>query len=54
MKIQSSLVFDKYSGDLIGFIDLGHPMVNFAYVEEETLATHALACISGEGSVHLP
>ncbi len=43
MKIQSSLVFDKYSGDLTGFIDLGDPMVNFAYVEEETLATHALA-----------
>ncbi len=43
MKIQSSLVFDKYSGDLIGFIDLGDPMVNFAFVEEETLATHALA-----------
>ena len=43
MKIESSLVFDKYSGDLIGFIDLGDPMVNFAFVEEETLATHALA-----------
>ncbi len=43
MKIQSGLVFDKYSGDLIGFIDLGDPMVNFAFVEEETLATHALA-----------
>ncbi len=43
MKIQSSLVFDKYSGDLTGFINLGDPMVNFAYVEEETLATHALA-----------
>ena len=26
MKIQSNLVFDKYSGDLIGFIDLGDPM----------------------------
>ena len=42
-KIQSSLVFDKYSGNLIGFIHLGDPMVNFAFVEEETLATHALA-----------
>ncbi|CAB4003670.1 Hypothetical predicted protein [Paramuricea clavata] len=43
MKIQSSLVFDKCSGDLIGFIDFGDPMVNFAYVEEETFASHALA-----------
>ena len=41
MKIQSNLVFDKYS-DLIGLIDLGDPMVNFACVKEETLATHAL------------
>ena len=40
MKIQSNLVFDKYSGDLIGFIDLGDPMTNF---EEDTLANHALA-----------
>lgn len=23
MKIQSNLVFDKYSGDVIGFIDIG-------------------------------
>ena len=43
MKIQSNLVFDQHSGDLIGFIDLGDPMVNFAYVEEETFASHALA-----------
>ena len=28
MKIQSNLVFDKHSGDLIGFIDLGDPMTN--------------------------
>ena len=44
MKIQSNLVFDKYSGDLIGFIDLGDPMTNFANLQEEdTLASHALA-----------
>ena len=43
MTIQSNLVFDKHSGDLIAFIDLGDPMVNFAYVEEETFASHALA-----------
>lgn len=28
MKIQSNLVFDKHSGDLIGFIDQGDPMTN--------------------------
>jgi hypothetical protein len=26
MKIQSNLVSDKVSGDLVGFIDLGDPM----------------------------
>ena len=43
MKIQSNLVFDKYSGDLIGFIDLGDLMTNFANLQEDTLASHALA-----------
>jgi hypothetical protein len=43
MKIQSNLVFDKYSGYLIGFIDLGDPMTNFANLQDEdTLASHAL------------
>ena len=41
MKIQSNLVFDKHSGDLIGFVDLGDPMLNFAYVEG-SVATHTL------------
>ncbi len=44
MKIQSGLVFDKHSGNLVGFIDLGDPMTNFACLkDEDTLATHALA-----------
>ena len=44
MKIQSNLIFDKYSGDLIGFIDLGDPMTNFANLQEEdSMASHALA-----------
>ena len=43
MKIQSNLVFDKFSGDVIGFIDLGDPMTNYVYSEEETVASHALA-----------
>ena len=28
MKIQSGLVFDKHSSNLVGFIDLGDPMTN--------------------------
>ena len=44
MKIQSNLVFDKVSGELIGFIDLGDPMTNFANLtDEDPIATHALA-----------
>ena len=44
MKIQSNLVFDKYSGDLIGFVDLVDPMTNYAYLgDEDVMATHALA-----------
>ena len=44
MKIQSNLVFDKVSCELIGFIDLGDPMTNYATLEEEdTIASHALA-----------
>ena len=44
MKIQSNLVFDKVSGDLTGFIDLGDPMTNFAcFAVEDPVASHALA-----------
>ncbi|CAB4003821.1 Hypothetical predicted protein [Paramuricea clavata] len=44
MKIPSDLVFDKNSGDLVGFMDLGDPMTNFACLDEkDTIATHALA-----------
>ena len=44
MKIQSNLVFDKHSGNLVGFTDLGDPMTNFACLpEEDPIATHALA-----------
>ena len=35
MKIQSNLVFDKVSRDLIGFIDLGDPMTNFANLSDD-------------------
>ena len=43
MKIQENLVFDKTSGELIGFIDLGDPLTTFANTDEETtIASHAL------------
>ena len=44
MKIKSNLVFDKHSGELIGFVDLGDPDTNFATLPSDcnTLATHAL------------
>ena len=44
MKIQSNLVFDKHSGELIVFIDLGVPMTNYANIQEaDMVASHALA-----------
>ena len=30
MKIQENLVFNKYTGELVGFVDLGDPEVNYA------------------------
>ena len=43
MKVQSKLVFDKHTGELIRFLDLGDPGVNFAEFEKPgPLATHAL------------
>ena len=45
MKLQENLVFDKTSGELIGYIDLGDPLTTFANVDEDTdpIASHALA-----------
>ena len=40
MKIQSNLVFDKVIGELIGFVDLGDPMTNFANVTDEDPVPH--------------
>ena len=46
MKIQSNLVFDKSSGNLVGFTDLGDPVTNFACLpDEDAIATHALAIL---------
>ena len=44
IKIKLNLVFDKHSGELIGYLDFKEPKKNFATIEEEknTLAIHAL------------
>ena len=44
MKIQSDLVFSKYSNELIGFVDLGDEVSNAAAFDKPTtIATHVLA-----------
>ena len=44
MKVSANLVFDKVTGELIGFTDLGDPELNFAVLEKvDDVATHALA-----------
>ena len=41
--IQANLVYDKVTDELIGFVDLCDPEVNFATLEEvNELATHAM------------
>ena len=43
IKIQEYLVWDKYSGELIGFVDLGDINTNYATLKNvEELATHIL------------
>ena len=43
MKIQEDLIWDKYSGELIGFVDLGDCDINAAtLVKPAELATHVL------------
>ena len=43
MKIQENLVWDKPSGDLIGYVDLGDNEVNYATLKNaEQLASHVL------------
>ena len=46
MKIESNLVYDKYSGDSIGFVDLGDPMTNYASLwDEDVIATHGFVLL---------
>ena len=43
MKIQENLVWDKHSGDLIGFVDLGDTNINYVTLNKaDQLATHVL------------
>ena len=43
MKIQENLVWDKHTGDLIGYVDFGDAELNCATLEKSTdIATHAL------------
>ena len=41
MKIQSKLVFDKHSNELIGFVDLGEEELNVCSGSSD-IATHSL------------
>ena len=44
VKIQENLVFDKYTGDLVGFVDLGDPELNYScFDEKEKIASHILS-----------
>jgi len=44
IKIRENLVWDKHTSDLIGFVDLGDPTVNYATLDtSKELATHILA-----------
>ena len=43
MKIQENIVWDKHSGELIGFFDLGDININYATLENvQKLAAHVL------------
>ena len=43
IKIKENLVFDKYTGYLIGYVDLGDIGLNYSTVQDvNDLATHAL------------
>ena len=43
IKIQENLVFDKYTGDLIGYVNLGDIELNYSTLQDvNDLATHAL------------
>ena len=44
MKIQSNLVWDKHTGELIGYVDSGDTELNYTTMEKtDNIATHILA-----------
>ena len=46
IKIQEDLVWDKHSGELIEFVDLGEININFATLQNvQKLATHVLVLL---------
>ena len=49
MKIQENLVWDKHSGELIGFVDLGDININFATLKNTQALTHCHTVL-----LHLP
>ena len=43
MKIQEHLVYDKYTGNLVGYVDLGDPIINYSSFENpDELASHVM------------
>ena len=43
MKVQGNLIWDKHSGELIGYVNLGDPDINFAtFKKVDEIASHAL------------
>ena len=55
MKVQSNLVWDKHSGELVGYVNLGDPDINFATLEKvDEIASHALLfMVRGITTTHL-
>ena len=43
MKVQGNVVWDKHSEELIGYVNLGEPEINYATLEKgDEIASHAL------------
>ena len=48
MKIQEDLVWDKHTGDLIGYVDLGNTELNYATLKKsDEVASHVLVFLVG-------
>ena len=46
MKVQEDLAWDKHSGELIGYIDLGDPELNCATMKQgSSIASHILGAL---------